>query len=237
MTIPRSILCTICARGGSKGVKNKNLRELNGKPLIAHSILHAKETGLFDHIAVSSDSPEILAAAKAWGADIQVRRPDELATDTADKLSAIRNAVELTESITGRRYETLVDLDATSPLRLPADIVSSVELFFESKALNLITAAPARRSPYFNMVERDETGFVKISKPLPARIVRRQDSPECYDMNASIYVWTRECLLTMSKVFTDRTALYVMPEERSHDIDTELDFEIVEMILKKRAAT
>lgn len=94
-------LCTICARGGSKGVKNKNVRHLAGQPLIAYSIQQAKHTGLFDYVAVSSDSQEILDIARQYGADLTIRRPDELATDTAAKLPVIRHCVSMVEQITG----------------------------------------------------------------------------------------------------------------------------------------
>src|SRR5579872_5457966 len=115
-------LCTICARGGSKGVPGKNIRELLGKPLIAHSLDQARACGLFYAIAVSSDSDEILDVAKRFGADVLVRRPEEMASDTAAKLPAIRHCVEGAEKALGRTFPVFVDLDATSPLRLPADI-------------------------------------------------------------------------------------------------------------------
>lgn len=228
-------ICTICARGGSKGVKNKNIRDLQGKPLIAYSILQAKESGLFDCISVSSDSPEILATAAAWGADHLINRPENLATDQAAKLPAIQHCLIEAERIAGRTYDTIVDIDATSPLRSPDDIVQCVKLLEERGVSNVITGAPARRSPYFNLVELDENGVARLSKKLDIPVVRRQDAPKCYDMNASIYVWRRETLLNSSSIFNNDTLLHVMPENRSIDIDTELDFELVEFILKKRA--
>jgi CMP-N,N'-diacetyllegionaminic acid synthase len=229
-------LCTICARGGSKGVKNKNVRELHGKPLIAHSILQARASGLFDCIAVSSDSDLILAAAKAWGADHLIKRPDELATDQAAKLPVIRHCVAEVERITGASFDVLVDLDATSPLRTPGDIVECVRLLEERGVANVITGAPARRSPYFNLVEVDDAGVARLSKKLDRPVVRRQDAPQCYDMNASVYVWTRASLFGAPTVFNSDTALHVMPEERSIDIDSELDFRFVEFIMGQQAS-
>ncbi len=99
---------------------------------------------------------------------------------------------------------------------------------------NVITAMPARRSPYFNLVEKDKNGAVALSKKLDSPIVRRQDSPQCFDMNASIYGWKRHVLMGENSLFLPGTGLHVMEEERSIDIDSELDFEIVEMIMKKR---
>lgn len=229
-----SLICTICARGGSKGVKNKNIRDLAGKPLIAHSLAQARASGLFDVIAVSSDSPEILEVGRRHGADLLVERPAELATDTVAKIAAIRHCVEEAERITGERFDVVVDLDATSPLRLVEDIRGAVDMLQSEKVSNVITAAPARRSPYFNLVELGENGVVRLSKPLQKPIVRRQDSPRCFDMNASIYVWQRAALFDYPTVFNADTRLFVMPEERSTDIDNELDFEIVEFLMKKR---
>ena len=228
------LLCTICARGGSKGVPGKNLRELCGRPLIAHTIEQARASGLFAALAVSSDDPNILTVAESFGADVLVRRPDELATDTASKLPAIRHCVEAAQQALDEEFTIFVDLDATSPLRLPEDIVGAVRLLEARGVTNVITAAPARRSPYFNLVETDDAGVVRLSKPLARPIVRRQDAPQCYDMNASIYVWRTAPFLLAPAVFYDDTALYVMPEERSIDIDSELDFALVQLLLERR---
>ena len=229
-----SRICTICARGGSKGVKNKNIRDLAGKPLIAYTIKQAQASHLFDLIAVSSDSPEILEVGRRHGADLLVERPAELATDTAAKLPVIRHCVEEAERITGKRFDVVVDLDATSPLRLAEDIQGAVNLLESEKVENVITAAPARRSPYYNLVELGKDGVVKLSKPSEQPIVCRQDSPKCFDMNASIYVWQRGALFDCPTIFNADTRLFVMPEERSTDIDSELDFDIVELLMKKR---
>lgn len=231
----RKIICTICARGGSKGVKNKNFRDLHGKPLIAHSIEQARAAGFSDSLTVSSDSPQILEVARQYGVPYIVRRPDELASDTADKLDAIRHAVSSIEEETRSKFDVILDLDPTSPLRVPADITAALRLFYEKNAENLITAAPSRRSPYFNMVEQNEQGFAHLSKAPPARVLRRQDSPRCYDMNASIYIWARDFLFEEKRVFGEKTALYVMPEERSIDIDSEMDFEFVSFLMMKNA--
>lgn len=227
-------LCTICARGGSKGVKNKNTRALLNIPLIAHSIGQATKSGLFEAIAVSSDSETILEVARQWGADYLIRRPDEFAGDHSPKLPAIVHCVTEAEKLSNVSFDVVVDLDATSPLRSIDDIQSAVGLLEDRGAPNVITASPARRSPYFNMVELDEEGHVRLVKPPTGLVARRQDSPKCYDMNASIYVWRREVLLREQGIFLKDTQLYIMPEERSQDIDTELDFEIVELLAKKR---
>lgn len=227
-------ICTICARGGSKGVKNKNVRLLAGKPLIVHSIEQVRQSGLFDVLAVSSDSDEILRVAQEAGVDHVVKRPDELATDNAAKLPVIIHCVQEAERLYGNVFDIVVDVDATSPLRVPSDICGAVALLEESGVSNVITGAPARRSPYFNLVEEDANGVVQLAKKPDKPIVRRQDAPKCYDMNASIYVWKREALRDGAGIFNNDTRIFVMPEERSIDIDSELDFAIVELLLNKR---
>ena len=225
-------LCTICARAGSKGVANKNLRSINNKPLIVYSIEQAIATKLFDQIVVSSDSKEIREVALANGATFCVERPAELATDTAPKLPAIKHCVENAEKKFGQ-FEVIVDLDATAPLREPSDIIGALELLKSTQADNVITGTPAHRSPYFNLVEADANGIVSLSKPPAAVVERRQDSPQCFDMNASIYVWRRQALFTNENLFTGNTRLFVMPRERSLDIDSQADFEMVEWMMTK----
>ena len=227
-------ICVICARGGSKGVPNKNLRMLQGKPLLAYSILQAKETNLFSSIAVSSDSQKILAAAKEWGADALIERPGDLALDTSPKMPAIAHCVKTAEQMTGKAFEIIVDLDATAPLRSVDDILQAVGLLERRKVSNVITGTPARRSPYFNLVEEDEKGVVHLSKKSAVPVVRRQDVPKCYDMNASIYVWMRQALFEKNTLFNSDTLIYEMPPERSLDIDSELDFQMVEFLMQSK---
>ena len=226
-------ICTVCARAGSKGVRGKNLRILNGMPLLAHSLRQAAASGLFDAIALSSDSPEMLAIAKEHGATVLVNRPVEMATDTAAKLPVIRHCVAEVERVLGRTFDSCIDLDATSPLRAVEDIRAVVQLLEDSGAGNVITAMPARRSPYFNMIEQDEDGVIRLVKPMSPPYVRRQDAPVCFDMNASIYAWTREALMNSPGLFNPDTRLHVMPEERSIDIDSEVDFLLVELLMSR----
>ncbi len=229
-----SVLCTICARGGSKGLKNKNIKDLCGLPLIAHTIKVARDSKLFKAIAVSSDSDEILMVSKEHGADFTIKRPEELASDTAGKIPAIKHAAMEIEKQTNMKFDFFFDLDATSPLRIKEDIHGVFNLLKSGKFKNVITGAPARRSPYFNLVEEDDNGFVDLSKKSATPILRRQDAPNCYDMNASIYGWTRESFNKMESTFEGKTGIFVMPEERSIDIDNPIDFKIVELLMKER---
>jgi len=228
-------LCSVCVRGGSKGVPNKNTRLLLGKPLLIHSLDQARQSDLFDCIVVSSDSDEILQLAEEWGADHAIERPEELATDFAAKLPVIQHCFQTAETLSGMTFDIAVDLDATSPLRNQTDLKDVVDLLeSHDSTTNVITGAPARRSPYFNLVELDESGRVFLSGKRQndvKAIVRRQDAPPCFDMNASIYAWWRDSLLKSHQVLQQNTRLYVMPEERSVDIDSKLDFRWVEFLM------
>ncbi|CAB4606811.1 unannotated protein [freshwater metagenome] len=171
----------------------------------------------------------------AHGATFVVDRPTQMASDTAPKLPAIRHCVETTEKEFGQ-FDIIIDLDATAPLRIAADIIGSLKLLTATNADNVITGTPAHRSPYFNLVEQDENGIVQLSKPLKDAVTRRQDSPKCFDMNASIYVWRRDALLNNPSLFVSSTRLFEMPRERSLDIDSEADFEMVEWMMSKGSA-
>jgi N-acylneuraminate cytidylyltransferase/CMP-N,N'-diacetyllegionaminic acid synthase len=231
-----SRLCTICARGGSKGMPGKNLRDLCGKPLIAHTIEQARQCNLFEHIAVSSDCNEILNVADRYGADILVKRPNFMATDTAPKCPAIKHCLEMAEDQKHNRFETVVELQATSPIRLPEDIVGAVKLLEQSRATNVVSGTEARNSPYYTLVERDSLGFIHHSKTLASPFARRQDAPKCFQINGSIYVWRREPFLKNPMVLYENTLLYEMPPERSVDIDGQFDFDIAEMLMRRGLA-
>lgn len=227
------VLCTICARGGSKGVKNKNIKELCGKPLIAYTIEQARESHLFEHIVISTDSDAIASIAQEYGAEVFFKRNPEMASDTAGKLDVIRDAFIRSETHYQKNFDYLIDLDATAPLRSVEDIINSYQQFLNLNNDNLITAMPSRRSPYFNLVEVNAFGKVALSKKLEVTISRRQDAPKSYDMNASIYIWKRDTILNETSLFLDNTGLYVMSEEHSIDIDTPLDFEFVEFLMRR----
>lgn len=228
-------LCSICARGGSKGVPNKNLKELLGKPLITHSVEQAKKSKVFDYIAVSSDSDEILRLAEKAGANLLIKRPDKLAQDESPKLEVIKHCFLEAEKITGEKFPYVFDMDATSPLRSISDILGVVELIEKDNTDNVVTVMPARRSPYFNMVEVDKNDTARLSKE-GKTFYRRQDCPKVYDMNASIYAWKRDLFLEKLNLWNSKTRIYVMPEERSIDIDTPFDFKLVEFLMKEKIA-
>ena len=224
------IIAVIAARGGSKGVPNKNVRLLRGKPLIHHTIEQLLENEYIADIVVSSDSDLILEKASLYPVHC-VKRPIEMASDTAAKHPGIIHAVSAIEEKLGIEFDAIMDFDATSPLRNQEDINAVIKLL-EQDVTNIITGNPSHRSPYFNMVELNKEGVAGLVKPLANRVVRRQDAPICYDMNASIYAWKRANFFTSNPLFQEKTRLYVMPVERSIDIDTELDFRFVEFLME-----
>jgi len=224
-------LCTICMRKGSKGVKNKNLRIINNKPLMQYTIDQAIKSKIFNEIIVSSDCNKILKLANKLGIKTSFVRPKMLAGDKVGKLDVIRNALIMSEKYFNKKFDIIFDLDVTSPLRKISDIKNAYQIFLSNKLKILLTGSVAKKSPYFNQIELFEEK-IKLVKNKKDKIVRRQDSPKVYDMNASIYIWQRDALLLSKTLFNKHTGIYVMPEERSIDIDSELDFRIVEHLLK-----
>lgn len=228
-----NILCTICARGGSKGITLKNIKKINGKPLISYSINQAKKSGIFSAVVVSTDSKAIASVAKKYGAHCWFLRPKKLASDFSAKLPAIKHAFKLSEKYFHKKFDCIVDLDATSPLRNIEDIRQSIKVFKSLKCQNLISVSPSKKNPYFNMVEKKKTKKFEIVKKFKRKLDRRQDAPKVYDVNASIYIWSRKSILTQEKIINKHTGIYMMPSERSIDIDSILDWKIVEFLLKK----
>lgn len=224
-----SNICIICARGGSKGVPRKNVREIAGHPLVAHSIMQALASGVFDHIVVSSDDDEILNIAARYKAEA-IKRPDDLASDTAGSLPAVVHALETAEERFGITYDAVTLLQPTSPLRLPEDIAGVAALFESSGAGNVLSVKKTKGEPYFTMIEAQESGGYALCKTSNA--VRRQDTPDVYEINGSIYMWRREILLGGQGSLNDKTEVYVMPDERSLDIDTPLDWDIVSFLME-----
>lgn len=225
------ILGTICARGGSKGVKNKNIKDLAGKPLIAHTIEIFKKWGKADRIIVSTDTEKISEISKKYGAEIPFIRPKELALDNIWKVDVIKHAVDFCEAEDNTKYDIIVDLDPTAPLRKIKFLDESFDKFIKSDANNLYSVNLARKNPYFNMVELDENGYAHLIKK--SDVVCRQDAKPVYEMNASIYIYKRDFLMKTKTIHSEKTIIYEMPEITSIDIDSELDFDFVEFLLKK----
>ena len=193
----KHILCTICARKGSKGIKGKNLRIIKGKPLIYHTIKQAIKSNLFRKIVISTDSKKIKKLAIKYGAEGWFLRPKKLSSSFASKLDVVRHCLKESEKKFNCKFSTIIDLDVTSPLRKISDIEKALKLFYKKKACNLVSASISRKNPYFNIVKFDKkSGLgVKTVNKLPYPIFRRQSAPKTYDLNASIYIWRRSHLL------------------------------------------
>ena len=187
-----NILITICARGGSKGIPGKNIKMLNGKPLIGYTIDIAKRfQGKYGNveISLSTDSDEIIRVAEECGLYSDYKRPDVLGGDTVGKIDAIKDIVLYTENAKGIKYDYVLDMDVTSPLRTLEDLEEAFELMnADPNAVNLFSVVEAGRSPYFNQVEQKENGYFNKVKDA-GTVLTRQSAPKVYDLNASFYIY------------------------------------------------
>jgi len=224
----------IFARGGSKGLPGKNIRFLGGKPLIAWSIEHALSVGRIDRVIVSTDSTEIAALAREYGAEVPFKRPVELARDECPECLAWRHAINYLKETEGVLPDAMLSVPATAPLRLPVDLDNCLDEYEKGLADIVITVSDAQRNPYFNMVTSNEKGMVSLVIPPSSAIARRQDVPVVYDMATVAYVASPEFILTHNSIFEGRVRAVKVPSERAIDIDTLLDFQIAECLLTIR---
>lgn len=224
----KRVVCIIPARGGSKGIPGKNIKELAGKPLIAYSIEQALAAKCIDRVLVSTDDDAIAELSRQWGAEVPFRRPAHLADDNAGIIDVLLHVVDWLERNDNYSFDILVLLHATAPFRTAEDIENCVRLLMESEADNVFSVTEAHRNPYFNMVELNERGEVELSKK--GAFLTRQSAPKVYDMNASIYVWWNSILKKEKKLFLSGSRIYVMPKERSIDIDDTFDFFVAELV-------
>lgn len=229
------ILCTVCARGGSKGVKKKNIQNVAGKPLLAHAIADIRQWKRDTDLVISTDDDEIASVAEQHGEEVPFMRPQELAEDESPKRPVIQHAVKKMEEITGKDYEFIVDIGVTTPLREPQDIEDCFQVVVNNEEVtNSYTVCEAERNPYFNMVERTEDGYARLSKDSGGEVTRRQDAPKVYEMNASVYTYEKEFLMNTDSVHDGKAKVSVMPRERSIDIDSKLDLKIARCLAEQR---
>lgn len=223
-------MCIVAARAGSKGLPDKNVKLFVGRPLLSHTIDQAIRSGVFDIVAISSDSERYLDVAREAGANMLIKRPAELAADITGKPPVLRHALHFAEAETGQQIDTLFDLQPTSPLRLPTDIPGiAAKLEENPDFFNIVSVCHAKASPYYSLVEEAENGRIVLSKS-ETRYARRQDIPTCYALNGSIYAWRREPILAEMPALTPKTGFWLMPDECNVDIDTPLDFDIASFI-------
>lgn len=231
------ITAFIFARGGSKGLPGKNIRPFAGKPLIAWAIEQALAVPSIGRVIVSTDSPEIAAKAKAFGAHVPFLRPDDLANDTAPEIDAWRHALAYLLDVEGKLPDVFVSVPATAPLRLPEDIESCLQIYDRGRADFVLTVSPAHRNPWFNMVSLRDDGAVELVNNPSGTITRRQDAPEVFDITTVAYAANPEFILEGRSLFSGRTLASRVPVERSIDIDTLFDFEVAEFLMNKRLGT
>lgn len=233
-----NILFTICARAGSKGVAGKNVKMFCGQPLVYYTLeIYKKYARKYNNnqtvidLAVNTDSTQLLEQIDNKGIEyIFVKRKDELAGDIVSKGDVIRDTFLAAEKIKNCEYKLIVDLDITAPLRNLEDVEGTIETVIRNEKCNYAySVVESRRNPYFNMVCRGENGF--YDRVIPSDYTARQQVPECFDMNASIYVYARNYLLDMRA--ENRFALvWKMQDSAVLDIDNEKDFEIMEVLTK-----
>ena len=230
-----SILITICARGGSKGIAGKNIKMLHQKPLIGYTIDTAKQFQQHisgTDIALSTDSEEIKRVAENFGLQTAYTRPDALSGDTIGKIEVIVDVLQYCQQHSGKRYDYVLDMDVTSPLRNLNDLVTAFEILKNnSEAVNLFSVSPAARNPYFNMVEQKENGFYAQVKTPKNGIFTRQSTPVVYDMNASFYFYRQSFFEQGHKVaVTNQSMIYVVPHI-CFDLDHLIDFEFMSYLI------
>ena len=229
------IIGHIGARAGSKGVPGKNFRLLHGKPLIDWSLDQLFACERINQVVVSTDCPDIYAHAIKRGClDIGLR-PAELATDTAAKWHVWQHALAEVEKQTGPA-SVFLDLDCTSPLRLPQDIEAGLDLFERDSPDMVMSCVESRKNPYFNILETDATGALHVSKPLPGGVVARQQAPQVYDHVGLVYVLRPDYLRAAQSLFEGRVIPLVLPVERGLDVDSPFDWDIIDFLMGQQIA-
>jgi CMP-N,N'-diacetyllegionaminic acid synthase len=232
-----TVLCTICARGGSQGVPGKNIRPLLGKPLIAWTVEQALATPEIDHVMVSTDSPAIAEAARAAGADCFFLRPAALADGASGKFQVWQHALAEAEKHYGTDFELFVDLDVTCPMKEASDVSAAIAQYRAGRARGVdavFSVCRARKNPYFNLVEPDASGALKVSKPLPGKVLARQAAPPVFEHIAAIYVMSPAYLKRADFLLDGHTEGYDLGEWKGLDIDTEADFIVAEALMRAR---
>ncbi len=229
-----NILISVCARGGSKGIPGKNLKPLNGKPLIDYTLGFINELkGVIEFdLYFSTDDQKIKTHLLNEGYKVPNIRDKTLAMDHTPKIDVIRNVLLNAERLYGKTYEYVIDLDVTSPLRNQKDILEALsKLKKDDNALNIFSVSKSRKNPYFNMIEKKKDGYFKkvITKN---NITGRQQAPEVYELNASFYILTNAFLKgDYIKMVTERSLIYEMPHI-CFDIDEPEDFKLMEAVLQ-----
>lgn len=189
----KKILCTICVRKNSQGLKNKNIKKINNKPLTLITLNHAIKSRMFDKIVINSDS-SIIKKISEKKVSLFLNRKKRQSGSNISKINIIKDTLIRSEKFYKCRFDLIVDLDVTSPLRDVSDIKKSIRLILDSNSTNLISGSKAKKNPFFNQIIIKNSKISLVCKP-KKRINSRQMAPKIYDLNASIYIWKRDKLL------------------------------------------
>ena len=227
------VMGLILARGGSKGLPRKNILPLVGKPLIAYTIEVARASAILDRVIVSTDDQEIAEVAKRYGADVPFHRPTDLAKDDTSVFPALLHAVTWLSEHEGYNPGYVMLLQPTSPFRTVEDIQGAVSLAVRKQGDAVVSVSPVRQHPYW-MKQISEDGRLISQYPPEHAAFRRQELPTLYVPNGAIYLVVRSVLLEKQTFYTERTYGYVIPAERSLDIDNAWDLYLAELIMKDR---
>ena len=222
----------ICARGGSKGIPDKNIRQLGGLPLIGWAIKSALQVKRISRVIVSTDSDKIAEVASAHGAEVPFIRPAELSQDNSPEWETWRHALQFLKNNNKKEIAGLVVVPPTAPLRHKDDLENCIDEFEKGKVDAVITVSDAHRSPYFNMVRHDSLGYANLVITPNNKVYRRQDVPVVYDMTTVAYVVRPQFVMTKEGLFEGRVRSVHVPADRALDIDNELDLIIAECLLK-----
>jgi len=225
-------ICFIGARGGSKGIKRKNIRLLNGKPLIAYAIDSALDSGCFEHVVVSTDDNEIASIAKKYGAEIPFLRPKKLANDYSGMSDVLIHGIFKLRSL-GYSFDALINRDCTVPFIDIKDIRGAVNLFKKINCNGVYSVYRQHQNPYFNMMETDSNGYLQLSKKLKNKIIRRQDAPIVFQLNG-LFVIKPNALIKYGSTIMPKILPYEILPEHGFMIDTELEFKLSEVMLKAK---
>ncbi|MCL1938043.1 MAG: acylneuraminate cytidylyltransferase family protein [Candidatus Azobacteroides sp.] len=226
----KRILAIIPARGGSKGIPHKNIKELNGKPLIIYSIDIARQVFTDENICVTTDDQQIIDVVENYGLHVPFVRPAYLATDEATTHDVLMHALNFYEQ-KGIFYDIILLLQPTSPFRLKQHLEEAMDLYTDSFDM-IVSVKEASANPYYNLFEEDEFGHLHVSKG-NGKYTRRQDAPTVWEYNGSIYVINVKSLKGMKMSDFTRKKKYCMQDIYSIDIDTPLDWMIAEEFMKK----
>lgn len=221
----------IFARGGSKEIKNKNIKLINNKPLIYYSIKIAKSIKMIDDVYVSSDNDKILNLSKKYGAKI-IKRPSSLSKDNSSEINAWKHAIKYLRE-KNIYFDVFISLPATSPLRNKSDIVKSIKNL-NKKTDFVITIYKSNKIPWFNMVVKDSNGYVNLLRKPKSKIFNRQTAPVVFNMTTVAYVSKPETILKTKNIFDKKVKSIEIPIERALDIDSEFDLKIAKLLLKTK---